>query len=150
MPPKGSTKANKVRCKVFEKSHATFANQSATTSTWTRLAGTSSGSVHYTMEKVAIVLEPPQKRHWTDEQGQSSPSANTSNMPSGSSTPVIDSPLPSTPGLITDPNGNSKNSTPASEKPTTPIKPYVSLLKPLLSSVHLQFFIGQIFLFATV
>ena len=129
MPPKGSTKANKARRKAFEKSHATFADQSMTTSTWTRLAGTSSGSVHYTTEKVAIGLEPPQKRRRTDKQGQPFPSANTSNMSSGSSTPIVDSPLPSTP-----------EPTPASEKPTTPIKPYVSLSKPLLSSSSLTIY----------
>jgi len=124
MPPKSLTKANKARRKAFEQSHATFADQSATTSTWTRLAGTSSGSVHFTTEKVAVGLEPPQKRRRTDEQGQPSlPSASTSGP---SSTPIVDS--PSTSELATDPDGNLNK--PANEKPTTPIKPYVSLSKP--------------------
>jgi hypothetical protein len=102
MPPKSLTKANKARRKAFEQSHATFADQSATTSTWTRLAGTSSGSVHFTTEKVAVGLEPPQKRRRTDEQGQPSlPSASTSGP---SSTPIVDS--PSTSELATDPDGN--------------------------------------------
>ena len=130
MPPKGLTKANKARLKAFEQSHATFADQSATTSTWTRLTGTSSGSVQFTTEKVAVGLEPPQKRRRTDGQAQPSFPSESASTSDPSSTPVADSPSPSTSELATDPDGKSA---PASKKPTTPIKPYVSVSKPSLS-----------------
>jgi hypothetical protein len=134
MPPKGLTKANKARLKAFEQSHATFADQSATTSTWTRLTGTSSGSVQITTEKVAVGLEPPQKRRRTDEQAQPSFPSESASTSDPSSTPVADSPSPSTSELATDPDGKLA---PASKKPTTPIKPYVSVSKPSLSNASL-------------
>lgn len=156
MPPKGTgSKGNNARRKLFKQSHeshTTFADQSATTSTWTRLtSGTSSGSLHFTTEKVAVGLEPPQKRRRTD--GQQLPSSSPSSTSHPSSTSNADSDSPSTsdqqPSLpsshpsstsladseslsTSDPDGNLKKSAPASvsEKPTTPIKPYVSLSKP--------------------
>jgi hypothetical protein len=124
MPPKGLTRVNKTRCKAFEKSHATYADQtpSTTTSTWTRLANTSSGSVQYTSEKVAIGPDPPQKRRRIDGEARTS-----STTPDPSSTPIVDS--LSSSQLATDPDANLMDSTQASEKPTAPIKPYVSLPK---------------------
>ena len=130
MPSKGLTKAKKARRKAFEQSHATFEDQSTPTSTWTRLAGTSSGSVEFTMEKVAVGLEPPPKRRRTDEQGQPS-----SSFPlDSSSIPIADSPSPLTSEVFTDPDGQSAS---ASKNPTTPIKPYVSISKPPLSNESL-------------
>ena len=131
MPSKGLTKAKKVHRKVFEQSHATFEDQSAPTSTWTRLAGTSSGSVEFTMEKVAVGLEPPPKRRRTDEKGQPSSSFPSASTLDSSSIPIADSPSPSTSEVATNPDGQA----PASKKPTTPIKPYI--LKPPLSNESL-------------
>jgi hypothetical protein len=134
MPPKGSKGNNAAaRRKVFKQSHTTFPDQSATTSTWTRLtAGTSSGSVHFTTEKVAVGLEPPQKRRRTLADGQGQPSFSSTSTSHPSSTSIADSDSPSTSELATGPDGNLKKSAPAIEKPTTPIKPHVSLSKPPL------------------
>ena len=134
MPSKGLTKAKKARRKAFEQSHATFEDQSTPTSTWTRLAGTSSGSVEFTMEKVAVGLEPPLKRRRTDEQGQPSSSFPSASTLDSSSIPIADSPSPSTSEVATDPDGQSAL---ASKNPTTPIKPYVSISKPPLSNESL-------------
>ncbi|KDR78511.1 hypothetical protein GALMADRAFT_209005 [Galerina marginata CBS 339.88] len=72
MPPKNRKKVEERR-KAFEKAHLPFSGFGKTTSTWTRLVGTSSGSIQTTDQKLEIDVERPQKRRRGDAESSATP-----------------------------------------------------------------------------